>query len=429
MTILTQMRLWRALPRGARSIQLGADTTKLRGSAHHTEPFAVNIHKDSFQAFKCDPPALEAHVTREELLAMYSQMQTIRRMEMAADGLYKSRFIRGFCHLSTGQEAVSVGVEHGILRDDRVITAYRCHPFVLLRGGTLTQVFGELLGRQSGISHGKGGSMHMFTETFRGGHGIVGAHVPIGAGIAFAQKYTGMHNATFTLYGDGASNQGQVAEAFNMAKLWDLPVVFICENNKYGMGTSAERSSANPEYYTRGDTIPGIQVNGMDIIATRQAVQHARKWTVEDKKGPIILEFVTYRYAGHSMSDPGTTYRSHEEVQQMRNMKDPIRGLERYIEGWGLASSEELKGIEKEAKENVNKAIEEAKASPEPPAEDLWIDTYHNGEAAPVRRGREREEFMMYIIGEILGNSRCPCRKGVSRPANFKDTTQLALGA
>ncbi|KAG6847790.1 hypothetical protein H0H93_005982 [Arthromyces matolae] len=300
MTFLARVRLLRTLPRGARSLQLGADTSKLRDSAHHSEPFAVKLDDESFHSYKCDMPDLEVHVTKEELMTMYRQMQTIRRMEMAADGLYRSRFIRGFCHLSTGQEAVSVGVEHGIDRNDRVISSYRCHPFIILRGGTLAQVFGELLGRKTGISHGKGGSMHMFTETFMGGHGIVGAHVPIGAGIAFAQKYMDQPQATFALYGDGASNQGQVAEAFNMAKLWELPIVFICENNLYGMGTSSERSSANPLYYTRGDAIPGIQVNGMDVLSTRQAIRHARRWVAEEKKGPIILECVTYRYGGHS---------------------------------------------------------------------------------------------------------------------------------
>jgi len=238
--------------------------------------------------------------------------------------------------------------------------------------------------------------MHMFTETFRGGHGIVGAQVPVGAGIAFAQKYNGEQQATFTMYGDGASNQGQVAEAFNMAKLWDLPIVFICENNQYGMGTSAERSSANPLYYTRGDTIPGIQANGMDILATRQAVKHARKWTAEDGKGPIILELVTYRYGGHSMSDPGTTYRTREEVQQIRSTKDPIRGLQRYIEEWGLASEKDLRCIDKEAKNTVDAAVEEAKASPQPPEEELWTDVYDAGAGAPYRRGRERGEVHYY---------------------------------
>jgi pyruvate dehydrogenase E1 component alpha subunit len=180
-----------------------------------------------------------------------------------------------------------------------VITSYRCHPFAVLRGGTITGVIGELLGRQAGMSNGKGGSMHIFTPRFFGGNGIVGAQVPLGAGIAFAMKYLERPSATFALYGDGASNQGQVFEAFNMAKLWDLPCVFVCENNKYGMGTSAERSSSNTEYFTRGDKIPGIQANGMDIIASAQAVKHARDWALSGK-GPLLLEFVTYRYGGHS---------------------------------------------------------------------------------------------------------------------------------
>lgn len=356
----------------------------------------VKLHEDSFEGYRCDPPSLEARISKEELLCMYKQMQTMRRLEMAAESLYRAGLIRGFCHLSTGQEGVSVGLEHGIHHKDQVITGYRCHPFVVLRGGTITQVLAELLGRQNGISHGKGGSMHMFTETFRGGHGIVGAQVPIGTGISFAQKYVGEPQATFTLYGDGASNQGQVAESFNMAKLWELPVVFICENNKYGMGTPAELSSANPLYHTRGDLIPGIQVNGMDIIATRQAVRYARKWVAEDQKGPIILELVTYRYAGHSMSDPGTTYRTREEVRQMRSTKDPIRGLQRYIEEWGLASEKDLRCIDKEAKATVDAAVEEAKASPKPPVEELWTDVYDAGAGAPKRRGRERGEVHYY---------------------------------
>ncbi|GLB43214.1 putative the pyruvate dehydrogenase complex catalyzes the overall conversion of pyruvate to acetyl-CoA and CO(2) [Lyophyllum shimeji] len=409
----SRTRIFRAVPRCARGIQTGADTTKLHGESKQDGPFAVKLDDDSFRSYRCDPPSLDAQVTKEELLCMYKQMQTMRRMEMAAESLYRAGLIRGFCHLSTGQEGVSVGIEHAIKPKDQVVTGYRCHPFVVLRGGTITQVLAELLGRRDGISKGKGGSMHMFTETFRGGHGIVGAQVPVGTGIAFTQKYTGDSHATFTLYGDGASNQGQVAESFNMAKLWDLPVVFICENNKYGMGTSAERSSANSLYYTRGDLIPGIQAstavfgshsvvlptyqaNGMDIIATRQAVQYARKWAAEDQKGPIILELVTYRYAGHSMSDPGTTYRTREEVRQMRSTRDPIRGLQRYIEDWGLASEKELRCIDKEAKAVVDKAVEEAKASPEPDPEELWTDIYAADAGTPKRRGRERGEVHYY---------------------------------
>ncbi|KAL1678852.1 dehydrogenase E1 component-domain-containing protein [Schizophyllum commune] len=381
----------------ARWIQTSADTTQLHESpSDFSQPFKVKIHEDSFRAHNCEMPELDVDVTKDELLTMYSQMQTMRRMEMAADALYKAKLIRGFCHLAIGQEAVSVGLEHGIHKDDLVITGYRCHPFAVLRGGTIVGVLGELLGRQCGMSHGKGGSMHIFTPTFFGGNGIVGAQVPVGAGLAFALKYRQKDNCSFALYGDGASNQGQVFEAFNMAKLWNLPCVFVCENNKYGMGTSAERSSMNTEYFKRGDKIPGIQVNGMDIIATRQAAAYARKWTVDDKRGPLLVEFVTYRYGGHSMSDPGTTYRSREEVQRMRSTQDPIRGLQRYIEEWGVASEQELKALDKKAKQEVDEAVEIAKASPEPSMEDFWADVYYKGTEPPFLRGREREEVHYY---------------------------------
>ncbi|KIK03665.1 hypothetical protein K443DRAFT_676506 [Laccaria amethystina LaAM-08-1] len=401
MASLARLRMAHRLPRAsrplARSVQTSADTTQLHSSPSDPSlPFTLKLHEDSFQSYQCDTPDLEVQLTKEELLLMYRQMQTMRRMEMAADALYKAKLIRGFCHLAIGQEAVSVGLEHGILPTDRVITAYRCHPFAVMRGGTIKGVIGELLGRQDGMSHGKGGSMHIFTPTFFGGNGIVGAQVPIGTGVAFAQKYKGEKNCTFALYGDGASNQGQVFEAFNMAKLWNLPTIFVCENNRYGMGTSAARSSSNTEYYTRGDKIPGLQVNGMDIIATKQAVAYARKWAVDDDKGPLLLEFVTYRYGGHSMSDPGTTYRTREEVQRMRSTQDPIRGLQKYIEEWGMATEQELKALDKAAKAEVDAAVEVAKASPEPSTKDLWTDIYYKGTEPPFMRGREREEVHVY---------------------------------
>ncbi|KAI9452164.1 pyruvate dehydrogenase e1 component alpha subunit [Russula earlei] len=389
----------------ARSLQTSADSTQLTQSIPEdgSTPFSVRLHEDSFRAYNTDSPSLEVDVTKDGLLKMYKDMTTMRRMEQAADALYKSKLIRGFCHLAIGQEAVSVGLEASITKEDLVITAYRCHPFAVLRGGSITGVIGELLGRQIGMSKGKGGSMHIFTPRFFGGNGIVGAQVPVGAGMAFAMKYLERPSVTFALYGDGASNQGQVFEAFNMAKLWNLPCVFICENNKYGMGTSAERSSSNTEYFTRGDKIPGIQANGMDIIASAQAVKHARDWVLSGK-GPLLLEFVTYRYGGHSMSDPGTTYRTREEVQRMRSTQDPIRGLQRYIEEWGVATDADLKArkcttqaLDKAAKGVIDKAVEEAKASPEPRAEDLWTDIYYKGTEAPFMRGREREEVRSVI--------------------------------
>ncbi|KAJ7676471.1 dehydrogenase E1 component-domain-containing protein [Mycena rosella] len=396
-SLAARLRVVRRIPQLARAVQTSADTTQLHEPpADLSQPFTVKLHEDSFQSYLCDTPGLEVEVTKDQLLGLYKQMTSMRRMEMAADALYKAKLIRGFCHLAIGQEAVSVGLEAGITPEDRVITAYRCHPFAVLRGGTIKGVIGELLGRQIGMSHGKGGSMHIFTPSFFGGNGIVGAQVPVGAGLAFAQKYMDKDAATFALYGDGASNQGQVFEAYNMAKLWNLPCVFVCENNKYGMGTSAERSSANTEYFTRGDKIAGLRVNGMDIIAAREAVRFARRWTVDEKRGPLLLEFVTYRYGGHSMSDPGTTYRTREEVQRMRSTQDPIRGLQRYIEEWGLASEQELKQLDKNAKAEVDAAVEEAKASPEPLLKDLWTDIYYKGTEPPYMRGREREEVHHY---------------------------------
>jgi pyruvate dehydrogenase E1 component alpha subunit len=314
-------------------------------------------------------------------------------MEMAADRLYKEKKIRGFCHLSTGQEAVAVGIENAITKEDDIITAYRCHGFALMRGGTIRSIIGELLGRREGIAYGKGGSMHMFAKSFYGGNGIVGAQVPVGAGLAFAHKYNGNKNASIILYGDGASNQGQVFEAFNMAKLWNLPALFGCENNKYGMGTSAARSSALTDYYKRGQYIPGLKVNGMDVLAVKAAVKYGKEWTAADK-GPMVLEYVTYRYGGHSMSDPGTTYRTREEIQRMRSTNDPIAGLKHKILDWEVATEEELKKIDKDARSLVNEevAAAEAMAAPEAKPVILFEDIYVRGSEPQFIRGRTPEE-------------------------------------
>ncbi|KAJ9098781.1 hypothetical protein QFC19_006258 [Naganishia cerealis] len=316
----------------------------------------------------------------------------MRRMEQAADALYKAKLIRGFCHLAIGQEAVSVGMESAITHEDNVITAYRCHPFAVLRGGTIHNVLAELLGKETGIAKGKGGSMHMFTKCFFGGNGIVGAQVPVGAGIAFSQKYQDKKTVTFSMYGDGASNQGQVFEAYNMAKLWNLPVVFVCENNKYGMGTSAERSSQNTLFFTRGDQIPGIQVNGMDVLAVHKACQWAKEWATSGK-GPLLMEFVTYRYGGHSMSDPGTTYRTREEIQQMRSTRDAITGIKTYLSEWGIADDAKLKAIDKAAKAEVDEAVAQAKKDSFPDLKAFWTDVYYEGTEPSFARGRVKDEM------------------------------------
>lgn len=316
-----------------------------------------------------------------------------RRMEMAADRLYKEKKIRGFCHLSTGQEAVAVGIEHALTKEDAIITAYRCHGFALMRGGTVKSIIGELLGRREGIAYGKGGSMHMFSTGFYGGNGIVGAQVPVGAGIAFAHQYTGSKTATIALYGDGASNQGQVFEAFNMAKLWGLPILFGCENNKYGMGTSAARSSALTDYYKRGQYIPGLKINAMDVLAVKAAVQYGKEYTANGN-GPLVFEYVTYRYGGHSMSDPGTTYRTREEIQRMRSTQDPIAGLKQKILDWEVCTEDELKAIDKEARTMVDGEVAEAEqmAPPEPTPKILYEDIYVKGSEPPFMRGRTPDE-------------------------------------
>jgi pyruvate dehydrogenase E1 component alpha subunit len=344
-----------------------------------------------FDYHKCGPLASQVQASRQELLDMYYEMVLIRRMETAADGLYKSRMIRGFCHLAIGQEAVAVGIEKAIDREDSIITAYRCHGFTLTRGATVASILAELMGRQSGVAKGKGGSMHMFSHEFYGGNGIVGAQVPVGAGIALAHQYRNNGRVCFALYGDGASNQGQVFEAYNMSQLWKLPVVFVCENNKYSMGTSVERGCATTELYTRGDYIPGIRVNGMDVLAVREASRFAKQYAL--KEGPILLEMVTYRYQGHSMSDPGTTYRTRDEIQNIRQTSDPIGGLKSRLLGAQLCDEDTLKDLDKKARDEVDAAVEMAKASPEPAVDDMYKDIYVPGSEPPWIRGCAPDEY------------------------------------
>ncbi|GAA5795682.1 dehydrogenase E1 component-domain-containing protein [Helicostylum pulchrum] len=360
-----------------------------------SDKLTIKLPESSFEMYNAEKPNLDVEISKEELLDMYTKMTTMRRMEMAADGLYKAKKIRGFCHLCNGQEAVSVGMEAAITSTDHVITAYRCHGFTYLRGGSIESILAELMGRSTGISKGKGGSMHMFTPNFYGGNGIVGAQVPLGAGVAFAQKYMENPSVTFALYGDGASNQGQVFEAFNMAKLWDLPCVFVCENNKYGMGTAANRSSASTEYFKRGDYIPGIKVNAMDALSVYRACQWAKEWTVSGK-GPLVMELSTYRYGGHSMSDPGTTYRTREEIQHMRSTSDPITGMKAILLEHGVSTEADLKAIDKEARRIVDEALKLAEAAPEPSLAEFHTNIYQPGSEPTVVRGREPKELYYY---------------------------------
>ena len=306
----------------------------------------------------------------------YREMLLIRRFEEKAGQLYGMGFIGGFCHLYIGQEAVVVGMQMAIKKGDQVITTYRDHGHMLSSGMDPKGVMAELTGRQSGYSHGKGGSMHMFSieANFYGGHGIVGASTPLGSGLAFANKYRGNDLVSLTYFGDGSSNQGQVYEAFNMAKLWDLPVIYIIENNKYAMGTSIERSSSTTDLSQRGRSfdIPGEQVDGMDVRAVKAAGDKAVK-RAREGKGPYILEMLTYRYRGHSMSDPAK-YRTKEEVQKMRTEHDPIEQVRKRMLDNKLVDEDELKQIDKDVRAIVNEAAEFAQNTPEPDVSELYTD-------------------------------------------------------
>jgi pyruvate dehydrogenase E1 component subunit alpha len=312
------------------------------------------------------------------LKGFYRDMLLIRRFEEKAGQLYGMGLIGGFCHLYIGQEAVVVGMQAALKEGDQVITAYRDHGHMLATGMDPKGVMAELTGRATGYSEGKGGSMHMFSteKHFYGGHGIVGAQVPIGTGLAFSNKYKQTDAVCLTYFGDGAANQGQVYESFNMAELWKLPVVYVIENNQYAMGTSVERSSAETQFFKRGSSfnISGEQVDGMDVEAVYAAGRKAIDWC-RAGKGPTILEMKTYRYRGHSMSDPAK-YRTREEVQSVREKRDPIEQFGQKLIQRGVAGEDDLKAIDKEIRAIVNTAAEFATESPEPAPEELYTDIY-----------------------------------------------------
>ena len=316
--------------------------------------------------------------SKEDLLRFYREMVLIRRFEERAGQLYGMGLIGGFCHLYIGQEAVAVGVQESVKQGhDKLITGYRDHGHMLALGMSARGVMAELTGRKGGLSKGKGGSMHMFSKEkhFYGGHGIVGAQVSLGTGLAFAGKYRGDDSVAFVYFGDGASNQGQVYESFNMAQLWKLPAIYIIENNQYAMGTSIERSSSTTQLSQRGASfgIPGEQVDGMDVLAVRDAVKKAVE-RARAGEGPYILEVKTYRYRGHSMSDPAK-YRTKEEVDEVKKTRDPIDHIKTLLAA-ANATEDELKAIDNEIKAIVAEAVQFAQESPEPDPSELYTDVY-----------------------------------------------------
>lgn len=339
-----------------------------------------------FKGHKLTPPVAEVTATRNELMGFYRIMQLYRRFEIVADTLYKERLIRGFCHLYDGQEAVVVGLEAAIKPTDSVITAYREHCHQLARGDTPRRAMAELLGKFTGCSKGKGGSMHMYNveKNFYGGNGIVGAQVPVGAGLAFKHKYLKDGGIAIAAMGDGAANQGQVYEAANMAALWKLPFIFQIENNEFGMGTSTRRASASTDFYTRGDYVPGLWIDGMDVLAVKAGFQFAAEWC-RSGKGPLFLETQTYRYHGHSMSDPGVSYRSRQDIDTVRAERDCIENVKNRLLSLKWATESELKKIDKEVRAEVDDAADFARKSPFPPAEQLTADIYAGAPPPHIR--------------------------------------------
>ncbi|CAH0365942.1 unnamed protein product [Pelagomonas calceolata] len=329
----------------------------------------------AYTAYLSEEPAAAAETTKAELLEYFKTMYTMRRMELMCDDQYKKREIRGFCHLYDGQEAVGTGIQAALSPEDSWITSYRCHCIALARGGSVEGVLAELMGRSHGQTGGIGGSMHFYNkkENFFGGQGIVGAQVPVGTGLAFANKYKTPLGEPMPVaigcYGDGAANQGQIWESMNMAALWKLPMIFCIENNQYGMGTSIARHSCNNDYYTMGNVIAGLKMDGMNVLSVREGMKHVRDY-VSQGNGPMVVEMSTYRYHGHSMSDPGKIYRDGAEVKAMRENNDPIKNVRQLLLGHTDATEDELNTIEKNIRAEVEAARDRALAGSTPSSTD-----------------------------------------------------------
>ncbi|XP_037782179.1 probable pyruvate dehydrogenase E1 component subunit alpha, mitochondrial isoform X2 [Penaeus monodon] len=374
-------------------------TSSVRNSGTATE---ATFETRPYKLHKLEtPPNSSTSCTRDEALTYYTQMQMIRRMESAASNLYKEKAIRGFCHLYSGQEAICVGIKGALRAQDSVITAYRDHGWAYVMGCSVTSIMAELTGRTQGMARGKGGSMHMYAKNFYGGNGIVGAQVPVGAGVALANKYLENNGINVSLYGDGAANQGQLFEAYNIAKLMNLPAVFICENNGYGMGTSVDRASASTNYYTRGDYVPGIWIDGMDVLSVKEAISYCIEHCTSGK-GPLVLEVATYRYHGHSMSDPGTSYRTRDEIQEVRQTRDPIMLFKERILSADLVTADELKKIDGEVRKEVDEAVKIAKTDKEIAVQELAADVYSNPLEITIRGTTPYDPYTHQRLSKII---------------------------
>ncbi len=362
-----------------------------RPSVRAFSSISIDIPKIDVHRLEQSEMPTKAETSKEELMEYFHDLAYCRRIEIVSDSLYKAGLIRGFCHLYDGQEAVAVGMAKATTFKDPLIAAYRVHAIAVMRGDTHYGILAEMMQKKTGSSEGKGGSMHYYNTAnqYYGGNGIVGAQIPVGTGLAFALKYEGnTENVAMIMYGDGAANQGQLYEASNMAGIWSLPAVFVIENNRYAMGTSTERAALNQDYYKRGDLIPGIKADGHNIFAVREAMAWAKKYS--SKNGPLFLEFETYRYHGHSMSDPGVTYRNREEVNEVRKTRDPIELVREIILSNKFADAKELKAIEKEIRKTIEDDVEKIKNDPEPTAEDLYAHVAMGTSGKPYIRGVEK---------------------------------------
>ena len=361
-------------------------TSKAFKSFATSKEIKIPIHKPlGFIDLKETDFPKEATTNKEELVEYFKKLNTMRRIEIASDDLYKNKEIRGFCHLYIGQESIALGMDEGLTYEDPLITAYREHCQAFMRGYNARQIIAEMMSKHTGATKGKGGSMHYYNKknNFYGGNGIVGAQIPVGTGLAFALKYLKKKQSVFTMFGDGSVNQGQFLEAINMAGLWKLPIVYVIENNKYGMGTAVERSNYHLPIYSKFRSFPGLKIDGMDVFTMREYTKYCKNYVINH--GPMLLEIDTYRYQGHSMSDPGITYRTKDEVQEVRKTRDNIDRVRMIILDNKLLTEKEIKDIEKTIKNEIDEVVEQCKKDPYPPVEELYSEVYVNQEKMFIR--------------------------------------------